>query len=408
MNKKTYIIIFLLILIGVLIMVGINHDRVVGHGDKGIYSDWNADHKQKGHHDCEQFQHQNHVLENRTTYPAGPVPGQIIFRSDFPNAFVWTGTMWASLTPVATIVVAADGTGNYLTIQEGIDALPAGGGVVYIKEGTYVITSTITINSNFVSIIGSGTSTKIQTFSDITMMSIGDVEGTHLNKLYFYGDVTKPNNIGLYMNETDGMTMRDCRIQNCGSHGVSALGGTYNLFSGCLVHLNKGDGVHLEEAVLTAGAFTFSECQISSNDGSGIYADDVNQIDVADNEISFNKNYGAYLTNAEAVIIMGNVMIGNYWDGVRVHNYGRVSITNNNIGFCGYLNGGTGHGVFLELSYDSQISNNILFWNDGWDINIDDNCDYTIVIGNRCAADGLGGINDAGEYTEIGHNIEGL
>ncbi|GAI66798.1 unnamed protein product [marine sediment metagenome] len=35
---------------------------------------------------------------------------------------------------IATIVVATDGTGDTDDIQEGIDLLPAGGGVVYIRE----------------------------------------------------------------------------------------------------------------------------------------------------------------------------------------------------------------------------------------------------------------------------------
>jgi len=57
---------------------------------------------------------------------------------------------------VATRVVATDGTGDFTDIQSAIDDLPSGGGVVYVKEGTYAITSAITITSSNVGLIGAG------------------------------------------------------------------------------------------------------------------------------------------------------------------------------------------------------------------------------------------------------------
>ena len=57
---------------------------------------------------------------------------------------------------VATIVVAADGSGDFTAVQDGIDALPAGGGVVYIKEGTYTISVAIEIRKSNVALMGAG------------------------------------------------------------------------------------------------------------------------------------------------------------------------------------------------------------------------------------------------------------
>ncbi|MEK0337769.1 MAG: hypothetical protein QQN41_10090, partial [Nitrosopumilus sp.] len=62
---------------------------------------------------------------------------------------------------VATKVVAIDGTGDFTDIQSAIDDLPAGGGVVYIKEGTYTITAGITFPNAAISLIGAGRSTII-------------------------------------------------------------------------------------------------------------------------------------------------------------------------------------------------------------------------------------------------------
>ncbi len=42
-------------------------------------------------------------------------------------------------------VVALDGTGDFDDIEEAINALPSSGGTIFIKDGTYTITNTITI-----------------------------------------------------------------------------------------------------------------------------------------------------------------------------------------------------------------------------------------------------------------------
>ncbi|GAH62208.1 unnamed protein product, partial [marine sediment metagenome] len=107
---------------------GIVHKSVVGHGQKGLASEWNDNHEINDDYDCEKNQALNFVLENRDTYPAGPVVGQMIFRTDFPNGFLWNGTSWRSLTPAQLVVVANDGTGDFLTIQEGIDSIGHDGG----------------------------------------------------------------------------------------------------------------------------------------------------------------------------------------------------------------------------------------------------------------------------------------
>ena len=75
-------------------------------------------------------------------------------------------------TGANTIIVAVDGTGDTDDIEEGINLLPSGGGVVYIKEGTYIITNQIDINIANTTIIGAGRSTIISTTSDILFFNI--------------------------------------------------------------------------------------------------------------------------------------------------------------------------------------------------------------------------------------------
>src|SRR3990167_5690454 len=82
---------------------------------------------------------------------------------------------------VATKVVATDGTGDFTDIQSAIDALPSDGGVVYIKEGTYIITSTITKASDNIFIMGAGVATIIETEANVDVIEIGGDKWTIQN-----------------------------------------------------------------------------------------------------------------------------------------------------------------------------------------------------------------------------------
>ncbi|GAI91188.1 unnamed protein product [marine sediment metagenome] len=117
---------------------------------------------------------------------------------------------------IATKVVAADGSGDFTDIQDAINALPAGGGVVYIKEGTYTITSSIIITINNVSIIGSGASTIIDGSGFTALDAIFDV-GTQNNiifdMLYFLGNVTYATGI-LFTTVTDSI-ISNCWFDTC-------------------------------------------------------------------------------------------------------------------------------------------------------------------------------------------------
>ena len=80
--------------------MGIKHARVVVSGDKGQHEDWNADHNIDDDVACNKHQHLEHVIENRTDWPAGPVQGQIIVRTDEGALYIWDGSAWTPVTGI--------------------------------------------------------------------------------------------------------------------------------------------------------------------------------------------------------------------------------------------------------------------------------------------------------------------
>ena len=107
MKRKSFkrAVVFVLIgfIIGVLLMAGINHAATKSSGDKGYASEWNADHVQNGNHDLEQYSFLNQVIEGRTDFPAGPVEGQIIFRTDLNLLYIYDGSAWGALEGAVTV-----------------------------------------------------------------------------------------------------------------------------------------------------------------------------------------------------------------------------------------------------------------------------------------------------------------
>jgi hypothetical protein len=157
--------------------MGIKHEDVKASGERGLASEWNKDHVIDGDVDFDKNQLLSAAVENRTTWPVGPVAGQIIYRTDLGTSYVWNGSAWvaASGAPrTATVVVAAidsldvqradyvcDGTADEVQINAAIAALPATGGCVLMLEGTYTIADAIMIDRHNTTLQGQGKSTKI-------------------------------------------------------------------------------------------------------------------------------------------------------------------------------------------------------------------------------------------------------
>lgn len=384
-------------------MTGINHERVVATRDKGLAEDWNADHKQKGNHDCEQYQFLNQVLENRTSWPAGPVEGQIIYRSDYNSAFMWDGTKWTSLTPTATIVVAADGTGHTTDIQAGINMLPAGGGVVYIREGTYAITSKITINKNSVSIIGSGHSTIIRNSIDTTYLievAVG-IDYCTIENIHFWCDALL-GGLGAvisFLGATTRSRVSNCWFTDWEPRGIGFLGaGEGIIIENCIFESVTGAGPNY--AILINDS---SYCYLRGNfiyGGINVYGmqlitGTIHHVSILDNKI-YNCVAPISIIGNGKNDIVGNTIAG-FTYGMWIYGSSDNVISEN------FLEIGT-IGIFLEENSDNNVMGNNRINNCDWGIVIDDVTeDKNIVVANGLV-NNTAALVDNGTNTEAAHN----
>jgi len=116
----------------------------------------------------------------------------------------------SNLMPRLSFVVDPDGTRDYTSIQEALNALPATGGEIFVNAGTYVLTSTITIPNSNTSIRGAGASTLLDV--DRVAGTVFDTDGNdniEIEKLRIVSNDITNTNIGIHLNGSDRCIIRN-------------------------------------------------------------------------------------------------------------------------------------------------------------------------------------------------------
>lgn len=221
------------------------------------------------------------------------------------------------------VIVATDGSGDYNTdgtsdqteIQEAIDNLPAGGGVVLLKKGTYTINGTISILKNNVLLRGEGKATKIflANSANVDMVQVGNgtiiVNDCVVEDVFFDGN--KAN-----------QTANGALLNIYGSAGTKSL---RNVVRGCRFYNARTDAVKLifadksiiannvfDENTAGAGLGLFSSSQ-SNNVNENVFIHNLYGVysnshynNVSSNVFVDNTSYGVYLNGVVNFCISGN------------------------------------------------------------------------------------------------------
>ncbi len=86
-------------------------------------------------------------------------------------------------------VVSADGTGDYATIQQALDAVPSGGAEIEVQPGYYYITAGLVIKKAGTVLRGYGLNTQVEvsgpSITDAVSMATDSMEGIEIRGFYF-------------------------------------------------------------------------------------------------------------------------------------------------------------------------------------------------------------------------------
>ncbi len=232
-------------------------------------------------------------------------------------------------------VVAVDGTGDYTDIQA---ALNAGKKNLFIRAGTYKVSSAITINYDDVIILGSGTNTVITPlvtdgYNDY-LFKINDKRNCKIENLKILG--TRTTETGW-------------------QGGINIYGQADNCINNCFIQDCHDNGIYLSNSINRA---RISNC---------FFTDNTKSIYNASSADCFIYNNFFYHDSGNPIYLTG----------------GYIYINNN------YIYGGADYGIYMfKYVHDCIIANNQIFSSGGSCIKVDSSAttayQYGNLITNNC------------------------
>lgn len=331
-------------------------------------------------------------------------------------------------TGVATKIVAAsnsvnknkadyvcDGTNDEVEIGQAISSLPSTGGLVWLLEGTYNISSTITISRSNVKITGGGHTTVLNVMSDIPpppqetyVLYANNVNDIIIENLKIVGEkATAKPNYGIYFNGVTRGKIINCYITNMYNHAMWLYNSPDLLILGNIVESPSSYGIYLRtnsnrcfiigNRVYNTGQYgivldSCNYCAIDDNyeegsgqsgsNGYGIYLASSDMISVTANKLINDRHlgivgsgtndstissnyvysagqYGIYLASASNNnTVVGNAVRENSLSGIILNASHNNTITGNN------SHRNVQHGIYIFQSDDNSITGNVSQEND--------------------------------------------
>ena len=351
---------------------------------------------------------------------------------------------------IADCIVAKSG-GDYTSIQAALDN---GEKNIFIKKGTYEISSPITIMSSGVTIKGeshTNTIIKLANGANCHGIVIGDgytnlydiiiediqIDGNKVNNtgslygIYLYGAAPSQTT------EIFDSTIRNCVIKDFTEIGIATSYVENILISDNLITGNPyGLWLANDKSDRIIGNI------IRDNTTTGLYLADVKWVTVSANNIKNNTSYEIYITGGEQntisgnslggpgnataiyatscsdITITGNQIFGSTTNGIHIDGSAGNVVSGNTLDTVAYGNYGIylqsshenivignhvrlfTHGIFLASADKNIILGNRARDNNGYGINISDTtCDDNLIVKNYLQDNIVGAINDAGTGT---------
>lgn len=318
------------------------------------------------------------IITGSAALPGTPTEGQIYYRTDADQLYVYTGAKWQADRSTATKIVAASDSQNkekadYVAagsnsdedaINAAIAALPGAGGVVRLLEGTFNIDGSIVMPSN-VAIIGAGPSTVVRLRNGHNaalnlIVNSDTVNGnTRVSLKDFRLDGNMANNTGTqdgayFEGDNTGYTVSGLWVENFQGSGLQWQTSLFDSVISNNQISNNANGVRMGNGArnvsITGNVFF-------DNTSFGLWTDDMVDSLVSSN--TFHENTEGFLMGqSSGNNVSSNSFYTNANMGMSVYeSYGGDFITGNVFTSNGDASGES----HLELSFDVTdiaISNN--------------------------------------------------
>jgi pectinesterase len=248
-----------------------------------------------------------------------------------------------SVTAQKEMVVAKDGSGDYTSVQDALDAIPVGNEkerIIRIKNGVYKERLVLDSLKNYVTLIGQDKDRTILTYDNHTgrILPNGDTVNTWTSASFFLlanhfkaRNITFENNAGFTAGQAvavfakgDQLSFINCRFvgfqdvlfcsgagsrhyyKNCYIEGTTdfIFGSSTAVFQDCVIHSKKNS--HITAASTPQESkygFVFIHCKLTA--------------DSAVNKVTLGRPWRPYASVAYIKCTMGNHIIPEGWDNWR-------------------------------------------------------------------------------------------
>lgn len=299
-------------------------------------------------------------------------------------------------------------------IQQAIDYLGASGGVIFVPQGTFLLTQILNITKSNIKLIGSGLDsiltirsnylldgTRIQ-FENCSNISITDLVIEENN------EVIKRSNIysTVSLHDVSNFTMQDVEIRRSNGVGIHGIAAKNVKISKCHIHNTKADGIHFQRG---SKDIIISDCLVINNedDSIAVVSHDVKTYGYCErvtitNCITGRQQNGAVGSGIAIIGVIGAVVNGclvseTGLSGIRVTEIndgasnlavvGNVNITNNQIINTGLTisqeSGLVKDGISIFNGRNVMVSNNQIRKVQGSGVFIGGSCVGIDVVNNR-------------------------
>ena len=266
------------------------------------------------------------------------------------------------------IIVALDGSGDTDSLLEAINQVESGG-VILIKEGTYILTSAVTISKSNIVIKGSGFSTIIKNTARGNLLTATSKNNLVFDNLKFWNDWTFSGQTNACIDMT---SCTDSRIINC-----------FFLFGEIAIKLTTCTNIVINNC----------NCDGNASANSVVYLSGSNYCFIYGNYLSSVNDYFCYLT--------GSSNHNNFFDNEGGAGTTMFYITGSSYNaIIGNIAAeGAAWGEELTMAGDSNLNiiNANIFPNDGINITAA-TCDKNIVTSN------IATITNSGTGTIVANN----
>ncbi|MDF2670555.1 MAG: hypothetical protein K0R67_2861, partial [Paenibacillus sp.] len=247
-------------------------------------------------------------------------------------------------------------TDDTVSVQQSLDSLPQGGGTVLFPVGTYLITRSLSVKTDNVTIIGSGRASKLiytyeQTSGDNSFTASllafkSGIRGVTVKDLHLqytgpyypnFGDSYKGKVSGLRFMQCSDVRIEHVEISGFNSCAIDVATGYASRYANrfkvhqCYLHHNRVSGVrygYVENISITDCDLDYHGSELDGGTGYGCcgYSEEVPlNVQIIGNRASYNYRKGIDLHAGKQSIIEGNLCHGNrlygiYAEGVNAGN----------------------------------------------------------------------------------------